>query len=109
MKKSLILTLVIISCGFGLQAFSENVTNRMMTNPDYMKNQGFSEETIRLVQQKKAQDNGKDFIYNRNEPEYYKNKYIKFFRWVYRCADPAVDDQKFMQHKLQYNVRLDDI
>lgn len=101
--------LTLLLCLSSLQAANAYVTTEQTTDTSYLQNHGYSKELIRLVDLTKAQTNGKPFVYNRNEPEYYQNKYVKFFRQVYMYADPGVDDQKFMQHDIQYSVRLDDL
>jgi hypothetical protein len=108
MKK--IFAILILFLGMtSFQSAIAAVTASHETDPAVLKNTGYSTEMIRLIGLSKAQVRGKEYSYDRKEPEYYQNKYVKFFRWVYMQADPAVDDQKFMQHDINYSIKLDDL
>src|SRR5574344_616105 len=110
MKKYLIIfTLILSSLIMQSMSALAIITTDEASSNEYLINRGYSQETIRLIQLSKAQVNGKKFVYDRNEPKYYTdNDYVRFFRKVYMLADPAVDDQKFGQHNINYSVRLDD-
>jgi hypothetical protein len=107
--KKIFLVLILFLGMASFQSAIASVSPSHETNPAVLKNKGYSEEMIRLIGLSKAQIAGQEYNYDRKEPEYYKNKYIKFFRWVYMQADPGVDDQKFMQHDINYSIKLDDL
>lgn len=68
------------------------------TTINYLKNQGFSEQTADMVNVSKARATGEEY-YTKDEAAYRKqNKFVRFWRKLYVYTDPAAEDYSFYHH-----------
>lgn len=136
MKKILISLLVLMS--INLHGFAI-VTTEDSTSVNYIKKHGHSDEMARLMDLQKAQINNTNITYKvadkwylEHPPEWYdlhlQSWYsehlpywidsktaskalsnIKYIRKVFMHLDCGLDDEKFMQHNIDYTTRYDDL
>jgi capsular polysaccharide biosynthesis protein len=94
MKKLLLIAIVATLPTIASAAISvENATN-----PEYLKNNGFSTKTTEMVSISKARANSQEY-YTDDETAFQKeNKFVKFWRKFYVYADPAAEDYSFYHH-----------
>lgn len=91
MKRILCLLLMsIISTTYGFCAIS----SRDMINSTYMKNQGYSKETVRIVDEQ-AFSPKKDKFANKNIAGKFWSQFNAYF-------DPAYDDGRFGYHDIKF-------
>ena len=88
--------LAAVSASAGICAIS----TKDMTNSTYMDNQGYSEETIRLVN---------DHIYKPKETRDEESRVYNFWKRLYSYYDPAQDNGQFGHNKIRFNNNWDDI
>lgn len=89
MKRIFCLLLIsIISTTVGFCAIS----NRDLINPTYMKNQGYSKETTRIV--------GEQVFSPKKDKFAHKNNARKFWNQFNNYFDPAHDDGRFGYHDI---------
>ena len=98
MKKILTLTLMLlISASAGMCSIS----NKEMTNETYMKNQGYSDETIRLINMQIYEPFG--------EKEKQGTPIGRAWRKINAFIDPAYDDGKFGQQNIEFTNRWNEL
>lgn len=86
------------------------LSDEQVMSPKYIINHGHSKEMARLIDLQSSQINGQKPKYDRNEPEWYtSNKTVSFFRKWFMIADPALDDQQFMQHDTNFSSNVHDL
>lgn len=86
------------------------MTSEDSTSETYLTNHGYSPEMVRLIDLQNAQFNGKAPRYKRKQPDWYtSNKNVSFIRHVFMYFDCGLDDEKFMEHKVRYSPKLDDL
>ena len=81
-------------------AFSA-ITNRDMTNATYLKNQNYSDETVRLI---KMQDYTPDQDKDKNSDVKKPNPWRTFNSYI----DPAYDNGQFGRKNINFSNRADD-
>ena len=106
MKK--ILLAVFVYMAFTLPSFAV-VTPEEVKSEDYIINHGHSNEMARLMDLQDSQVNGIQSDYKSKNPAWYAEKKVSFVRKVFMYFDPALDDEKFMQHNINYTNRWDDL
>lgn len=104
-KRFLIIGLLIL---FALPSFAE-LTVEDTVNPEYMKNNGYSQATINATRKVVAQSNGEPLAEPVEHPLYEKAP-IKFIRRVFMYIDPSLDNHSFMNdHDIKTSPRFDDL
>ena len=63
-------------------------------NGAYLKNHGYSDASIQIVNKKIAEANGEEYS-KPIEHEYYETPVAKYVRKFFMYIDPALDDQSF--------------
>ena len=107
MKK--IISLLFLMSLITLPALAELTTDEAIS-PQYVHIHGYSSEMARLIDLENSQINGANSKYKRPQPEWYSsNKAVSFVRKVFIYFDPALDDEKFMQHEIYYTQKYDDL
>ena len=107
MKKLLLILFVLFAVNS--HAFAV-ITPEESTSETYLKNHGYSDETIRLIELQHAQINGIKSTYKRNEPDWYtSNKAVSFVRKIFINLDGGLDDQRFMEHNIRYTNSWNDL
>ena len=70
-----------------------------VTNKEVMINNGYSQQTVDIVNVGKARATGQEY-YTADEKAYQKqNKFLKFWRKLYVYTDPAAEDYSFYHHQ----------
>ena len=105
MKKSLFILLAFVVTS--LPSFAILTTDEAVSQ-DYIQNHGYSSEMSRLIDLQNAQINGAKSTYKKNEPAWYSNKPVSFIRKTFIYFDPGLDDEKFMQHNINYTNKWSD-
>ncbi len=98
MKKRLLTLILTALCV--LPAYAE-LTVKDTTNPDFMKNQGYSSSLVQTTQKTMARANGEPLT-EPIEKEYYNQPVIKAVRRFFMYIDPAYDDHSFVN---DYNIK----
>lgn len=102
MKRNLFILLVLVAVN--IPAFAV-ISTEATTSENYMKKHGYSDQMVELVDLQKAQINGYDSTYERNEPSWYKtDKRASFIRKVFMYIDPGLDDGEFMQNNIDFST-----
>ena len=95
--KTKLLLIAILATMVQLQS-SESVSVDEATSTNYIRNNGFSEQTADLINVSKARAVGEEY-YTADEAAYKKqNKFVRFWRKLYVYADPAAEDYSFYHH-----------
>lgn len=94
MKKSFILSTLMLL--YAIPSFAA-VDIHETTAPEYLYNNGYSSEAIRLIQYNKAYSNGIDFRAEEQNKIRNKNKFLKFMDYL----DPSRDDNQFLLRDLR--------
>ena len=74
----------------------------------YLRNHGYSQSTINVVNKAKAQVNGEPMT-EPVEKEYYNQPLVKWFRKFVMYVDPALDDHSFMNHEIHTAPSYEDL
>ncbi len=107
MKKTL--ALLFVYAAMTLPSMAVVSTEEVMSET-YIRNHGYSDEMVRLIDLQNSQINGRKPTYKNNDPEWYtSNKAVYYVRRIFMYFDPALDDQKFMDHNLEYTNTYDDL
>lgn len=91
-----LLVLTVVSASAGMCAIS----SRDMTNSVYLENQGYSSETIRIVN---------DQMFKPKSPKLDENRWSSFWQRLYAYIDPAHEDGMFGRHEIRFKNCWDDI
>lgn len=94
MKKSLILSTIILAAA--IPAFASVDVNES-TTPQYLYNNGYSSEAIRLIQYNKAYSNAENFRAEEQEKARNRRWITKFLDYI----DPSRDDGKFFNRDIE--------
>ncbi|MBD5401599.1 hypothetical protein HDR58_02190 [bacterium] len=79
------------------------------TNPAYLKNYGYSQQTADAVSVSRARAIGEEY-YPEDELAYKKqNKFLKFWRKLYVYADPAAEDYSYYHHDTKTTPGIEDL
>lgn len=107
MKK--FLSIMFIFFAISLPTFAVITTDEAVSEK-YIQNHGYSDEMSRLIDLQNAQINGQRTEYNEKGPDWYtSNKLVKFVRRTFMYFDCGLDDGNFMQNKIDYTNRWDDL
>lgn len=78
-------------------------------NNVYLKNRGYSDSTIQIVNKKVADANGEEYV-KPIENEYYETPVAKYVRRFFMYIDPALDDQSFANnHQISPTAKWSDL
>lgn len=106
MRKSFLI--LILTAFVSIPAFAE-LTIEDTTNPEYLKNNGFSSAFTITVDKVKAQANGEPLT-EPVEKEEYNEPFKKFVRRVFMYLDPSLDDHSFMNdHDIHTSPSIHDL
>lgn len=94
-----------------------SITPQESMSEKYIKKHGHSAEMSRLIDLQNSQINGVESSYIKTQETWQKVKYPRWctenrIRWVrkaFQYIDPALDDEKFMQHNIDYTNKYDDL
>ena len=76
---------------------------------EYLRNHGYSQSTINIVNKTKAQVNGEPLT-EPVEQEYYNQPFVKWFRKLVMYIDPSHDDHSFMNdHNIHTSPSYEDL
>lgn len=104
-KRLLILTLTTLCI---LPACAE-LTVKDSTNPEFMKNQGYSSALVKTTQKTIARANGEPLT-EPIEKEYYNQPVVKAVRRFFMYIDPSYDDHSFVNdHNIKTSPSYDDL
>ena len=92
------------------------LTTENSTTQEYIQGHGYSMETARLIDLQKAHINNTTTTYI-EQPAWYESKLpswatekrVSFVRNVFKYFDCGLDDNKFMEHNIDYTPRYDDL
>jgi len=115
------------------------ITTEQIRSADYLEQHGHSDEMARLIDLQNSQINGAPITFVSKDPEWYSEQPfifvkkiirhfdktpennvflkddlnnvqpVKFVRQVFMYWDKGLDDGKFMQNKIKYTERYDDL
>ncbi len=91
MKKLIISTLVLSFMISGMEAFSAMTTDHM-TSEEYLRNSGYSPETVRIINLRKKDPYQPVRV---KEPDTGKTRMVNWVKKFYQYMDPATDNQRF--------------
>ena len=100
MKKVLLILSLI---GFAALPACAELTVSDTSADAYLKNHGYSQSTINVINKTKAQVNGEPLT-EPVEHEYYNQPLVKWFRKFVMYIDPALDDHSFMNDHEIYSA-----
>ena len=110
MKIKLIAGLFItgLVCFLAVPVFSE-ITVEQVTSDSYMRNSGYSETMIDMVNFNKSATNNTKYVSNRQKKLNSLNPVSRFLHKVFSYADPAQDDGDIMTHDIKMYPTTDDL
>lgn len=95
--KTKLLLIALFAGLFQLQAGAA-VSVDQMTDIDYAKKQGYSEQTAEMMTVSKSRATGTEFYTNDETAYKNQNKFVRFWRKLYVYTDPAAEDYSFYHH-----------
>lgn len=101
MKKNLLLLVCLL--GLSLPA-SAVISPEELASPTYTMQHGYSAEMARLIDLQNTQITGAPKTYVNPDPAWYEtNKFVKFVRNVFIYLDPALDNEKFGDNRIEFS------
>ena len=100
LTKILLLTLILASTTMNVFA----ITASEASNEQYLLNQGYSKETVRMVNLQKHQVRGEEAP--KNEPKTIGGKLVRMFVRAHAYLDPAVDTGEFGANDVNAGEKL---
>ncbi len=109
MKTKLFLTALIVTLIALPSSASKVLTPEHSTSEEYLKNYGHSDAMVEMIHKTKAKANGEAYVTKQNqqlEEDFCLVRWVKkFFMYI----DPAMDDNKFMNHDIKINPGAHDL
>lgn len=96
MKNKLLLGALILSisanCAFAY------ITVQETTDARFMKNNGYSDQTVEMINVSKSRASGAEYFTPQEIKEKKENKFVHFWRKWYTYMDPAAEDHSIYHH-----------
>lgn len=88
---------------------TEFLTTEQATSEEYLRNYGHSEAMIEMIHKTRAKANGE--AYTTAIDKQLENDFclVRWVKKVFMYIDPAVDDNKFMNHDIKINPGANDL
>ncbi|MBE7710203.1 MAG: hypothetical protein E7Z93_07145 [Cyanobacteria bacterium SIG32] len=109
MKTKLFLTALIVAVIALPSSASKTLTPEHSTSEEYLKNYGHSDAMIEMIHKTKAKANGEVYVSKQDQS---LDDDFCLVRWIKKALmyiDPAVDDNKFMNHDIKINPGAHDL
>ncbi len=95
MKKLLLFTIIAVASQAGCFAA---VSVDQATNAEYLRRQGYSQQTTDIINVSKARATGLEYYTKDEEKLRNDNKFVRFIKKFYIYTDPAAEDNSFYHH-----------
>lgn len=100
---SILLSMVLLSSP------SFATTAEGFATPEYLRNNGYSNSMVDMVEYSKASSVGEKYINQEEVDHMYDTKFKTIVRKFFKYFDPAVDDGKFLDHDIKLSPSPNDL
>lgn len=109
MKTKLFLTALILAVVALPSSATKLLTPEHSTSEEYLKNYGHSDAMVEMIHKTKAKANGEAYVTKQDQQLEEDFFLVRWVKKVFMYIDPAMDDNKFMNHDIKINPGANDL